>query len=141
MRPAWRKHATSSERPWKTPPIQQASSEKLYHTLDVINEAEAEKTYKDGAYYKKIGKVASAEYYLGKLPRRWPNSPWAVKAKADLAELAKLPRTPSKPSKIIIPPGASDPFGGGGMGGMGGMGGWHGWHGAWVWACPWVEWE
>jgi outer membrane protein assembly factor BamD (BamD/ComL family) len=107
------------------PAIQQTStSEKLYHTLDVINEAEAEKTYKDGAYYKKIGKVASAEYYLGKLPRRWPNSPWSVKAKADLAELAKLPRTPSKPSRIIIPPGASDPFGGGGMGGgMGGMGG------------------
>ena len=106
------------------PTIPQTSSEKFYHTLDVINEAEAEKAYKEGAYYKKIGKVASAEYCLGKLPRRWPNSPWTVKAKADLAELAKLPRTPSKPSRIIIPPGSSDPFGGGGMGGgMGGMGG------------------
>jgi TolA-binding protein len=98
------------------------ANEGLYHTLDLINEAEAEKTYKQGAYYKKIGKVASAEYYLGKLPRRWPNSPWTVKAKTDLAELAKLPRTPSKPSRFIIPPGATDPFGGG-MGGMGmGMG-------------------
>jgi hypothetical protein len=105
------------------PTLQQTSSEKLYHTLDVINEAEAEKRYKEGAYYKKIGKVASAEYYLGLLPRRWPNSPWSVKAKADLAELAKLPRTPSKPSRIIIPPGSSDPFGGGSGGGMGGMGG------------------
>ncbi len=105
-------------------PVQQASNEKLYHTLDVINEAEAEKTFKHGAYYKKVGKVASAEYYFGKLPRRWPASPWAVKAKVELAELAKMPRTPSKPSRIIIPPGGTDPFGGGGMGGMGGgMGG------------------
>ncbi len=95
--------------------------EGLYHTLDVINEAEAEKTYKVAAHYKKIGKVASAEYYFGKLPRRWPNSPWAVKAKTELAELAKLPRTPSKPSRIIIPPGGTD-MSGGGMGGMGGMG-------------------
>ncbi len=78
----------------------------------------------EGAYYKKIGKVASAEFYFGKIPRRWPNSPWAVKAKVELAQLAKMPRTPSKPSKIIIPPGSTDPFGGGGMGGgMGGMGG------------------
>jgi TolA-binding protein len=104
-------------------------NEKLYHTLDVINEAEAEKTYKEGAYYKKIGKVASAEYYFGKIPRRWQNSPWAVKAKTELAELAKMPRKPSKPSRMLIPPGSTDPFGGGsgggmggGMGGMGGMG-------------------
>jgi hypothetical protein len=105
-------------------PEQQASFEKLYHTLDLINDAEAEKTYKDGIYYKRIGKVASAEFYLGKIPQRWPNSPWAVKAKTELAQLAKLPRKPSKPSKIIIPPGFTDPFGSGGMGGMGmGMGG------------------
>ncbi len=108
-------------------PEQQASFEKLYHTLDLINDAEAEKTYKDGMYYKRRGKVASAEFYLGKIPQRWPNSPWAVKAKTELAQLAKLPRKPSKPSKIIIPPGFTDPFSSGGMGGMGmggmGMGG------------------
>jgi hypothetical protein len=72
-------------------------------------------------------KVASAEYYFGKVPQRWPNSPWAVKAKSELAQLAKMPRKPSKPSRIIIPPGATDPFMsagpmGGMMGGMGGMG-------------------
>jgi TolA-binding protein len=100
-------------------PEQQASFEKLYHTLDLVNDAEAEKTFKDGMYYKRAGKVASAEFYLGKIPQRWPNSPWAVKAKTELAKLAKLPRKPSKPSKIIIPPGFSDPFGGGGMNGMG----------------------
>ena len=79
-------------------PERQASFEKLYHTLDVINEAQAEKTYSEGLYYKRIGKVASAEFYFGKIPQRWPNSPWAVKAKSELTQLM------------------------GGMGGMGGMG-------------------
>jgi outer membrane protein assembly factor BamD (BamD/ComL family) len=105
-------------------PERQASFEKLYVTLDHINDAQAEKTFGIGMHYKRIGKVASAEFYLGKIPQRWPNSPWAVKAKTELAELAKMPRKPSKPSKIIIPPGATDPFmsagpGGGMMGGMG----------------------
>jgi hypothetical protein len=117
----------------QTFPERQASYEKLYHTLDLVNDAQSEKTFEDGMYYKRIGKVASAEFYLGKIPQRWPNSPWAVKAKTELAQLAKLPRKPSKPSKIIIPPGSTDPFfsagpmggmgmGGMGMGGMGGMG-------------------
>ncbi len=118
-------------------PERPAGFEKLYLTLDHINDAEAEKTYLIGMQYKRRKKVASAEYYLGKVPQRWPNSPWAVKAKTELAELAKMPRKPSKPSRIIIPPGATDPFmstgpmggmmGGMGMGGMGmggmGMGG------------------
>jgi outer membrane protein assembly factor BamD (BamD/ComL family) len=104
-------------------PEQQASYEGLYHTLDVINNADAEKTFITASYYKRIHKVASAEFYFGKIPQRWPGSPWAVKAKVELAQLAKMPRTPSKPSKIMIPPGSTDPFGqGGGMGGMGGMG-------------------
>jgi TolA-binding protein len=104
-------------------PERQASYEKLYHTLDLVNDAQAEKTFQDGMYYKRIGKVASAEFYLGKIPQRWPNSPWAVKAKVELAQLAKLPRKPSKPSKIIIPPGSTDPFmSAGPMGGLGGMG-------------------
>jgi outer membrane protein assembly factor BamD (BamD/ComL family) len=105
-------------------PDRQASFEKLYHTLDVINEAQAEKTFQDGMYYKRVGKVASAEFYFGKIPQRWPSSPWAVQAKAELAQLAKMPRQPSKPSKIIIPPGGTDPyFSAGPMGGLGGMGG------------------
>jgi outer membrane protein assembly factor BamD (BamD/ComL family) len=104
-------------------PERQANFEGLYHTLDLINDAQAEKTFKQAEYYKRVHKVASAEYYFGKIPRRWPNSVWAEKAKGELAQLAKLPRTPSKPTRIIIPPGASDPFGSSsGMGGMGGMG-------------------
>jgi TolA-binding protein len=105
-------------------PEQQASFEGLYHTLDVINAADAEKTFLNGAYYKKIGRVASAEYYFGKIPQRWPSSPWAVKAKTELAQLAKMPRKQSKPSKIILQPGSTDPYySSGPMGGMGGMGG------------------
>ncbi|WP_165222923.1 tetratricopeptide repeat protein [Aquisphaera insulae] len=106
-------------------PDRQASYDELYHTLDLINDAEAEKTYKIGDYYKRTGKVASAEFYFGKIPQRWPNSPWAVKAKSELAVLAKMPRKPTVPSKIMSQPGASDPYfsaGSGGMGGMGGMG-------------------
>jgi outer membrane protein assembly factor BamD (BamD/ComL family) len=112
-------------------PDKQASYDNLYHTLDVINDQEAERTYKVGDYYKRIGKVSSAEFYFGKIPQRWPNSPWAVKAKTELAQLAKMPRKASMPSKIMTSPGANDPYYsagsgmggmGGGMGGMGGMG-------------------
>jgi outer membrane protein assembly factor BamD (BamD/ComL family) len=110
-------------------PEQEATYEGLYHTLDVINNAQAEKYFNTGSYYKRVNKVASAEYYFGFIPQRWPGSPWATKAKVELAQLAKMPRTQSKPSKIMIPPGSTDAFGtggggGGGMGGgMGGMGG------------------
>ena len=111
-------------------PDRQASYENLYHTLDVINDQEAERTFKVGEYYKRTGKVTSAEFYFGKIPQRWPGSPWAVKAKTELAQLAKMPRKPSVPSKIMSQPGANDPYysagpvggmGGGGMGGMGMM--------------------
>ncbi len=108
-------------------PDRQASYESLYHTLDLINDQEAERTYRIGEYYKRVGKVTSAEYYFGKIPQRWPSSPWAVKSKTELAQLAKMPRKPSVPSKIMTRPGSNDPFysgmGGMGMGGMGGMGG------------------
>ncbi len=115
-------------------PEQPAGNNALYRTLDLINDAEAEKTFSTGAYYKKIGRVAAAEYYFGKIPQKWPNSPWAVKSKTELASLAKMPRTPSLPSRILAQPGAVTPglggmmgggAGGAGMGapGMGGMGG------------------
>jgi outer membrane protein assembly factor BamD (BamD/ComL family) len=108
-------------------PDRPAGNEKLYHTLDLINDQEAERTYVVAAYYKKIGKVPSAEYYFGKIRQRWPKSVWAAKAKTDLATLAKMPRTKSLPSKIMSQPGSYDPFsntaqGGAGPGGMMGMG-------------------
>jgi outer membrane protein assembly factor BamD (BamD/ComL family) len=103
---------------------------KLYHLIDVINDQEAERTFVVGQYYKKTGKVSGAEYYFGKIPQVWPKSPWAVKAKTELASLAKQPRSKTDPSKIMTLPGSTDPFSGGGNGmggmgmpGMGGMGG------------------
>jgi outer membrane protein assembly factor BamD (BamD/ComL family) len=91
-------------------PEQQASTEgDLYHTLDLISDQQAERTYVIGRYYHRAGKVASAEYYFGMIPQRWPKSPWAAKAKEQLALLAKLPRTESLPSKIFQP-GGGDPY-------------------------------
>ncbi|MEJ7637240.1 MAG: outer membrane protein assembly factor BamD [Singulisphaera sp.] len=114
-------------------PERPAGDEKLYHTLDLINDQKAERTFVTGDYYQRIGKVASAEFYFGTIAHRWPKSEWAAKAKTRLAALAKAPREQSLPSKIMTQPGSADPtgsmggFGGGGPGmggsGMGGMGG------------------
>jgi outer membrane protein assembly factor BamD (BamD/ComL family) len=91
-------------------PEQQASTgPDLYHTLDLIADQQAERSYVVGCYYRRAGKVASAEYYFGMIPRRWPKSPWAAKAKEQLAQLATLPRTESLPSKIFQP-GNADPY-------------------------------
>jgi outer membrane protein assembly factor BamD (BamD/ComL family) len=114
-------------------PDRAAGNESLYHTLDLINDQEAERTFEIGDYYQRTGKVISAEYYFGKIRQRWPKSPWAAQSKTRLAQLAKMPRKQSLPSKINVTPTAGDPFassGGingingpnGGMGGMGGMG-------------------
>jgi outer membrane protein assembly factor BamD (BamD/ComL family) len=102
-----------------------STDQDLYHTLDLISEEQAARAYKRGDYYKRTGHVSSAEYYFAMVPQKWPNSPWAAKAKTQLAQLAKLPRTESKPSKIMTPPGGYDPFGGNfgsSINGMAGMG-------------------
>jgi hypothetical protein len=53
----------------------QASFEKLYQTLDHINDAQAErKRSRDAMYYKRVGKVASAEFYFGKIPSDGPTA-------------------------------------------------------------------
>lgn len=98
-------------------------NEKLYHTLDLINDQEAERAYLVGDYYKRTGKVASAEFYFGEIRHKWPKSEWAAKAKTELAALAKMPRKESLPSKIMTAPGSIDPFksGSGANGAMGGM--------------------
>ncbi|WP_422929842.1 outer membrane protein assembly factor BamD [Singulisphaera sp. PoT] len=108
-------------------PDRPGQNEKLYHTLDIINDAEAERTFKVAEYYKRTNKITSAEFYFGKVRQRWPKSSWAEKSKTELASLAKLPRKEFAPSKIMSQPASSDPFSGGmggmGSGGMGGMGG------------------
>lgn len=102
-------------------PDRPEGNEKLYHTLDLVNDATAERMYGIGDYYKRIGNIASAEYYFGMLPQKWPQSPWTVKAKTQLAALAKMPRKKSIPYKILTQPGVNDPFSGG-MNGMNGGG-------------------
>lgn len=106
-------------------PDRAEENEKLYHTLDLINDATAERMYKIGDYYRRTGSIASAEYYFGMLPQRWPQSPWTAKAKTQLAALAKMPRKKSVPYKILTQPGTTDPFSSGynGMNGMSGMNG------------------
>ncbi len=104
-----------------------STGDELYQTLDLIADQEAERDYTVGSYYRRAGKVVSAEYYFGKIVAKWPKSEWAAKAKVQLAELAEMPRKESLPSKILVQPG-SDPYANGitpgnpgGMGGMGGM--------------------
>ena len=92
-------------------PERPAGDEKLYHTLDLINDQKAERTFVTGDYYQRIGKVASAEFYFGMIAHRWPKSEWAAKAKTRLAALAKAPRKQSLPSKIMTQPGSRRPDG------------------------------
>ena len=125
----------------ETFPEQQASYEGLYHTLDVINNAEAEKTFRTASYYKRVNKVASAEFYFGKIPQRWPGSPWAVKAKVELTQLAKITseRRPAQQDHGRVTE-FTDPFG------SAAAVAWAAWvsrrHGAWAaWAAwAWVAW-
>jgi len=104
-----------------------STADDLSHKLDLIADQQAERAFTNGAYYKRAGKVAAAEFSFAEVPARWPESPWAKRAKAELATLAKLPRTQSLPSKIMTAPGAADPYAGGmsgaGGGGMGQTGG------------------
>ncbi|RUL86194.1 tetratricopeptide repeat protein [Tautonia sociabilis] len=82
----------------------------LYRKLDLIADQEAERAYSYGEYFRSAGYVISAEYYFGMITQKWPRSPWAEKAKQQLAELATMPRKESAPLKTMTQPGASDPF-------------------------------
>lgn len=103
--------------------------DKLYETLDRIEDASAERAFATGQYYKRVGRITSAEYYYSLVNAKWPKSDWGKKAKVELAGLAKLPRKAAVPSKIMTQPGSSDSFGdglgtaGNPIGGMGGQAG------------------
>lgn len=86
-----------------------AVTDELYHDLDLISDQQAESAYKHGEFYKRTGYPGGAEYYFGEVAARWPKSPWAEKAKAQLALVAKAPRKEVAPSKILSLPGAPDP--------------------------------
>src|SRR5262249_16595134 len=95
------------------PERQASTSDTLFHTLDLIREEEAKRAFERGEHYLWTGHLSGAEYYFGMVPARWPQSPYAAKAKEKLATIAKMPRKQTLPSKIMGRPGAMDPFAGG----------------------------
>jgi TolA-binding protein len=115
------------------PERQVSDNDALEHTLDIIEEQMAERAYHTGEHYLWTGKVASAEYCFGEIPVKWPKSPYAKKAKEQLAKIASMPRKETRASKIMALPGSNDPLTGssgvtsGGFGStpgaMSGMGG------------------
>ena len=62
-----------------------------HQARDKIDDTEAEKAFRQGMYYKRIGNAASARFYFGKIVQRWPTSPWAAKAKAQQAQAVSKP--------------------------------------------------
>lgn len=86
------------------------ANEDLHRTLDLVADQEAERAFSVGSYYRRAGRVISAEYYFGMIVSKWPRSDWADKARGQLVELAKLPREQSRPSTIMARPGGGDPY-------------------------------
>ncbi|MDX2039585.1 MAG: outer membrane protein assembly factor BamD [Isosphaeraceae bacterium] len=100
-------------------PEKTESADKLYKTLDVISDQEAERAYRVGDYYMRTGKVTSAEYYFGMVIAKWPKNEWAKKAKENMAVLAKMERKTWVPSTIMAAPSSTDQFSGGQASSMG----------------------
>lgn len=82
---------------------------RLYHLLDLITDQEAERDFMVGDYYRRTGKALAAEFYLGKVIQKYPNSTWAEKSRDMMVEVAQMPRNLTAPSKIMTQPGAADP--------------------------------
>lgn len=86
------------------------NSENLSHTLDLIEDQEAEQAFRRGEFYKQTGYPGAAELCYGELKTRWPQSNWTKLAQGRLEEIARMPRKVVEPSKIMSQPGANDPF-------------------------------
>ncbi len=91
------------------PQRDKATNDLLYKNLDLIADQQAAITYNHGEFYKRTGFPGGAEFCFGEVRARWPNSPWAEKAKVQMASLAKAPRKTVSPSKMLALPGAADP--------------------------------
>lgn len=103
-----------------------STSDDLAHKLDLLQDQQAEITFRRGEFYKQTGYPGAAELCFGEVKARWPQSEWASKAEAELQIIAKMPRKKVEPSKIMTRPGAVDPFAGGlgsAAGGGAGLGG------------------
>jgi outer membrane protein assembly factor BamD (BamD/ComL family) len=95
--------------------------DELDHTLDLIDDQLAERTYTIGEYYRHAGNVGGAKYYFEWVTKRWPKSTWNKKAEEQLVALAKVKEKRAQMSKIMTLPGSSDPFTGNTLsGGMNG---------------------
>jgi|688.fasta_scaffold33733_2 outer membrane assembly lipoprotein YfiO len=81
---------------------------RLYHMLDLITDQEAERAFLVGDYYRRTGKAMAAEFYLGKVIQKYPNSSWAEKSRTMMVDVAKMPRKFTAPSQIMTQPGAAD---------------------------------
>ena len=76
--------------------------------LDLITDQEAERAFLVGDYYRRTGKAMAAEFYLGKVIQKYPNSTWAEKSRTMMVDVAKMPRKFTAPSQIMTQPGAAD---------------------------------
>ncbi len=85
------------------------TSEFLSHSLDLINDQQAEVTFRRGEFYRQTGYPGAAEMNFAEVRTRWPQSQWAAKSKAELDLIAKAPRKEVLPSKIMTTPGARTP--------------------------------
>jgi TolA-binding protein len=95
------------------PERDQATSDFLARSLDLINDQEAEIAFRRGEFYRRTGYPQAAELSYGEVRARWPQSEWAKKSQDQLALIAKAPRKAVLPSKIMTTPGSPDPYGDG----------------------------
>ncbi len=84
--------------------------DELDHTLDLIDDELAARTYTIADYYRRAGNVSGARYYFEWVTKQWPKSTWTKRADEQLVALANMKEKRAQMSKIMTPPGSSDPF-------------------------------
>ena len=99
IRPAWRKPASWSKRPSQTFPEQQASYEGLYHTLDVINNAEAEKTFRTASYYKRVTRSLPPSFTSVRSPSAGPAAPGPSRPRSSWLNSPSCPELRPSPAR------------------------------------------
>ncbi|MFO0958998.1 MAG: outer membrane protein assembly factor BamD [Isosphaeraceae bacterium] len=83
----------------------------LDHTLDLIDDQMAERTFAVGEYYRRAGNVSGARYYFEWVTKKWPKSPWSRKAQDQLEVVARMKERRAQMSKIMTQPGSTDQLG------------------------------
>lgn len=83
----------------------------LDHTLDLIDDQMAERTFSVGEYYRRAGNVSGARYYYEWVTKKWPKSAWSKKSQDQLEVVAKMKERRAQMSKIMTQPGSGDRMG------------------------------